>query len=128
MAIKFLWLMPLALSAAQVMVAQSIKVAPLNESVVVGLTRQYTATVTGLADPTVVWLAGGVVGGNSTAGTISATGFYTAPATLPGQNPVQIKARSASNSQISGITYVSILSVGPTITSVSPNPAHRVPA
>ena len=86
------------------------------------MTRQFTANVTGLTNTAVVWAAGGVVGGNSTAGTISTTGLYTAPAVLPAQNPVQITARSVANNQVAGSTYVSILSVGPPITSVSPNP------
>jgi len=111
-----------ALLIGPVLMAQSVAVAPVNESVVVGLTRQYTATVTGLASTAVTWYAGGVAGGNSTAGTISSTGLYTAPAALPGQNPVQITARSVANNTVYGSVYVTILSKGPTITSVSPNP------
>jgi len=111
-----------AILAGPALLAQSISVIPKNDSVVVGLTKQYTATVTGLTNTAVTWLAGGVVGGNSTAGTISSTGLYTAPAVLPGQNPVQITARSVASRQVVGITYISILSVGPVITSVSPNP------
>ena len=111
-----------ALLIGPVLMAQSVAVAPVNESVVVGLTRQYTATVTGLASTAVTWYAGGVAGGNSTAGTISSTGLYTAPAALPGQNPVQITARSVATNTVYGSVYVTILSKGPTITSVSPNP------
>ncbi len=111
-----------ALLTGPALLAQSVTVAPASESVAVGLTRQYTATVSGLANTAVTWYAGGVAGGNSTAGTISSTGLYTAPASLPGQNPVQITARSVSTNTVRGSVYVTILSKGPTITSVSPNP------
>ena len=50
---------------------------PLGQSV------QFTARVTGLSSTDVIWSAGGKVGGTATAGTISATGLYTAPATMP---------------------------------------------
>ena len=42
---------------------------------VVGQTAQYTAQVTGLSHTAVAWYAGGVKGGNSTVGTISAKGL-----------------------------------------------------
>src|SRR5579872_2922134 len=107
------------LAAAQ---AQSIKVTPANGSVAVGKALQYSAAVTGLASTDVKWSAGGVVGGNATVGTISASGMYMAPASLPGQNPVQIVASSVASPKVSGLTYVNILAAGPTITAVSPNP------
>jgi hypothetical protein len=102
--------------------AQSVAVTPNNASVVAGLTLQYNATVSGLTNTAVTWYAGGVAGGNATAGTISASGLYTAPAALPGQNPVQITARIVANNRLTGTTYVSILAAGPIITSVQPNP------
>ncbi len=95
-----------ALLTGPALMAQSVTVSPAKESVVVGLTRQYTATVTGLASTAITWYAGGVAGGNSTAGTISSTGLYTAPATLPGQNPVQITARSVATNTVYGSVYV----------------------
>ena len=91
-------------------------------SVGVGQTVQFSATVTGLSNTSVKWSAGGAVGGNAIAGTISTTGLYTAPLALPGQNPVQIVVASLSTPTVKALTYVNILSPGPVITSVSPNP------
>lgn len=102
--------------------AQSIKVSPTYPYVAVNKTVQFSAQVTGLSSSDVTWSAGGVKGGNSTAGTISSTGLCTAPAALPGQNPVTVTATSTINGKISGSTYVYILSTGPAITAVSPNP------
>ncbi|MEP6756044.1 MAG: hypothetical protein ABJA67_11140 [Chthonomonadales bacterium] len=102
-------------------VAQSITVTPDNGSVGVSQTLQYKATVTGSETTAVTWLAGGISGGNASVGTISTTGLYTAPANLPGQNPVQITAKSST---LKGSTFVTILSNGPVITAVNPNPLN----
>jgi len=117
-----LFLLAILLVPAIDVCAQSITVTPSMPYVAVGGTVQFSATVTGLSGKGVTWSAGGKVGGNATSGKITATGLYTAPATLPGQNPVQVTATSISNKRISGSTYVNIESLGPTITSVSPNP------
>jgi 6-phosphogluconolactonase (cycloisomerase 2 family) len=49
--------------------------------VATGGTQQFTDTVTGSSDTSVTWSVDGVAGGNSTVGTISSSGFYTAPGT-----------------------------------------------
>ena len=59
-------------------------------------TQQFSATVSNTTSQTVTWAAGGVTGGNSTVGTISATGLYTAPATLPSPAAVPITATSSA--------------------------------
>jgi hypothetical protein len=105
-------------AVSAVLQAQTVALAPKNPSVAVNGTIQFTATVTGTTSA-VTWMAGGVAGGNATVGTISSTGLYKAPANLPGQNPVQITAKAGT---AKASTYVNILAMGPTITSVSPNP------
>src|ERR1039457_2108988 len=115
-------LFALLFTAANSSFGQSVTVSPAMPYVGVGAVVQFKATVTGLSSTAVTWSAGGVVGGNATAGTISATGQYTAPGALPGQNPVQIVATSVAAPKTKGMTYVNILSPGPVITSVSPNP------
>jgi hypothetical protein len=102
--------------------AQSITISPKNPSVAVTKMVQFSAKVTGLTSSDVTWYAGGVQGGSTAAGKISTGGLYTAPASLPGQNPVTVTAKSKSNSSVYGSTYVTILSAGPKITTVAPNP------
>ena len=88
-----------------------------------GATQQLTAQVTGTTGSTaVIWLAGGVVGGNSTVGTISTTGLFTAPATVPASGMTQVTAELASNTKKSGSQYMYLLYAGPQITSVTPSP------
>jgi len=94
-------------------------ISPSAPSLPVGQTLQFTALLAGVTSGGATWSAGGVVGGNPKVGTIASTGGYTAPASMPSQNPVQI---IASNGSASASTYVTILAAGPTITAASPNP------
>src|SRR5579883_1168107 len=56
-----------------------VSVAPQSVAIEAGATTQFTATVTGDATNSVTWSVNGVAGGNSTTGTIDASGNYTAP-------------------------------------------------
>jgi hypothetical protein len=119
---RHLLLASVLLALSQVVFSQSVSVTPTDAQVAIKATRQFTAAVTGLSSTDVTWSAGGVVGGNVTAGTISSTGLYTAPTSLPAQNPVTVTATSKVNTKISGLVYVNILSLGPTLSTVTPNP------
>ena len=57
-------------------------------------TVQFTAINNGCPDPTLIWRVNGVVGGNSTVGTIDTNGHYTAPASIPVPPTVTIRADS----------------------------------
>ncbi len=56
-----------------------VTVAPQSVAIAAGATTQFSATVTGDATNSVTWSVNGVAGGNSTTGTIDASGNYTAP-------------------------------------------------
>ena len=62
--------------------------------VLINGTVQFTTIITGCSDPQVIWSVDGVVGGNSTLGTISTTGLYTAPSTVPSSPQLIIRADS----------------------------------
>jgi hypothetical protein len=111
--------------AGGVLHAQTIAITPGGYITTgAGGTLQLSATIKGdsVMNDMAIWSAGGVVGGNASVGTISSTGLYTAPMTLPASGNVQINAALMSNSKISAVTYIYLLPAGPTITSVSPNP------
>jgi uncharacterized protein (DUF1800 family) len=101
--------------------AQTITITPKNPFIGVGLTQQFTASVTGLGSNNVTWSLSGMGTNNPKLGTISATGLYTAPAVPPAQNPVSVLATGADGKTI-GLTYVLVEPSGPTLTSISPNP------
>ena len=104
--------------------AQTVAVTPAEPYVGVGFTQQFHAAVTGLSNSTVTWsLLGMAPINNPKLGTISSTGLYTAPPTPPAQNPVTVQA-TASDGKTIGIAYVLIEPLGPTLTSVSPNPVN----
>jgi hypothetical protein len=57
-----------------------ITISPTQAQMYVGGTQQFTAMVTGAVNNQVTWEVNQVLGGNSTLGTISSSGLYTAPA------------------------------------------------
>ena len=123
-----------------ILFAQSVALSPGSPSVAVSGMVQFSALTSGLASGvTVQWYAGGVLGGNSSYGTISPTGLYVAPAAVPSGSQVRILAY-ASDGSASSKTFVTILPAGsmgspgssgtgsssasnvPVITAVTPNP------
>src|SRR2546426_1148563 len=61
----------------------SVTISPTSASVATGQTQQFTATVTGGSNTAVTWQVNGVTGGSTSAGTISSTGLYNAPHSVP---------------------------------------------
>ncbi len=81
-----------------------------------GSTQQFTATVKGTSNTAVTWSVNGVSGGNSTVGTISSTGLYTAPQDLANPAIVTIQATSQASSSVSGSAPLTITSdIGVTV-------------
>ncbi len=79
-----------------------ITLSPTAAVVVVNGTQQFTGNVTGTSNTNVTWSVGTsggtpIVGGNTTLGTISTTGLYTAPATVPNPNVVIVTAAATAN-------------------------------
>ena len=77
--------------------------------------------MSGLANTKVTWEVSSIVGGNSKLGTITQNGLYTAPAVVPTVGTTIIAL--GSDGKTMGIVYVNVAPAGPSITSVSPNPA-----
>jgi len=84
-----------------------LRVTPPTALLLPGASLQFTATPLSLPGGTsVVWSAGGVVGGDANVGTISASGLYEAPAVpLPS---VIIRAASAADPNVFGEARVNI--------------------
>ena len=84
-----------------------------------GSTEQLTATVTNSSNTAVTYQVNGVAGGSSTVGTISSTGLYTPPATIPSPNTVTITAVGTTSARLSGSTAESILNPIPVVTTAT---------
>lgn len=63
--------------------AVSITLSPQTVSLKVTSTAQFTATISNSSNMTVTWQVNGIAGGNTTFGTISTSGLYTAPNSIP---------------------------------------------
>jgi hypothetical protein len=74
-----------------------ISIAPTSATVQTSNTQTFTATVTGSANTQVTWLVNGIAGGNTTLGTISIGGVYTAPASVPSPATVTVTAQSQAD-------------------------------
>ncbi|HWY70926.1 MAG TPA: hypothetical protein VNX88_19825, partial [Terriglobales bacterium] len=86
----------------------TVTVAPPSATLAPGGTQLYAATVTGATDTSVTWSANQVQGGNSTVGTISSSGLYTAPAVAPNPSSVTITATSVADTTKSGTAKADI--------------------
>lgn len=91
----------------------SVTVMPAMASVGLGGSQLLTAQITGSANMGVMWDVNGIVGGNTTVGTVntvseSDTAVYTAPASLPSPPTVVVHATSAANRGVSGQSIITI--------------------
>lgn len=95
--------------------AISISIAPTAASVVLGQSVQFTAMVDGAVSSAVTWQVNSIAGGNSTVGSASASGFYTAPAQLPSPATVTVTAVSSLDPTKSASASVTIKAAGVSI-------------
>src|SRR5215467_8957629 len=106
-------------SATVTLAAQTagpVAVTPSAATVEVFTTNQFSATINGQASTAVTWQVNGATGGNTTTGTISATGLYSAPHSLsnsiiPASGApvtVQIEALSTANPSNMGTATVTL--------------------
>jgi uncharacterized protein (DUF1800 family) len=108
-------------SSSSAKVAVLVSVSPAADTLAFNATRQFTATVTGAANTAVAWTVNDIPGGNSTVGTISAAGLYTAPASLPATNPVTIKATSVADPMAAASATVTVRYPTPVLNWWSPS-------
>jgi arylsulfate sulfotransferase len=89
----------------------SVTISPTYVALAPGQTFQFTATVTGGGQ--VQWFVNGATGGSSSTGTVSASGLFTAPATVVQSENVTVTAALAgSTNQNYATAVVSIIQPG----------------
>lgn len=99
----------------------SVTINPTTLSIQVNNTQQFSDTVTGCSPSTVTWKVNGVVGGDATHGTISVSGLYTAPASVP--SPANVVVSVVSNADITKNASANVtITAPPPVCSVSINP------
>lgn len=78
----------------------SVSMNPPSATVATGQTQQFQAIVNGSPYTTnLMWSVNGLTGGNTTTGTISGTGLYTAPQSVPNPNMVTITVVQQATNQ-----------------------------
>lgn len=88
----------------------AISISPASTSVQSGLTVQFAASVSGTTNTNVIWAVDQIQGGNSSVGTISNTGLYTAPSSVPSGGTVSVQATSSADTTKTSIATVTITS------------------
>lgn len=98
-----------ATSAQSFRVIGPLTITPTDPSISAGGSRQFSAAGPGGSTVPVIWAVNGVVGGNASVGTISASGLYAAPAYLTQQVAVTIGATDQSDPTASGSLSVAVV-------------------
>jgi len=86
-----------------------ITISPTYISVIAGEQIQFHATVVGTTNTAVTWSVSGASCSGSACGTISSTGLYTAPASIPAQMNVAVTVTSQASTSVSATAIVTIM-------------------
>jgi serine protease len=98
-------------ASATVTIAQvAISLIPTTATVTVGAAMSFTATVLYTSNTAVIWEVNGIVGGSASTGTVSTSGVYAAPATVPSPSTVTLTAVSAANAAQSALASITVTS------------------
>ena len=85
-----------------------VAISPAAATVQIRQSRQFTATVTGTANTSVVWKVNGIAGGNTTVGRVSSSGVYTAPRRVPSPATVSLTATAVADSTKTAAAQVTV--------------------
>jgi DNA-binding beta-propeller fold protein YncE len=86
----------------------TVQVSPQAAVVVLGGSQQFSATVQGTSNTNVNWSVSGSGCSGNGCGTISSSGLYTAPTTLPNPNTVTITATSQADPNAKATAQVTL--------------------
>ncbi len=98
----------------------SVTVSPASANIRAGDSFQFTATVSGNSNTAVTWAVNGAAGGSVALGTISSTGNYSAPSSLPSPNTLTITATSVDSSAATASSAVTLLNPTPALSGTNP--------
>ncbi len=97
----------------------SVTISPASATVAASGTQQFTATVVGETNNAVTWSVDGVNGGNSTVGTVSSSGLYTAPSSA-GNHTVTATSVADHSESANAAASVILLTVTPQSAMLAP--------
>ncbi len=100
----------------------SVTVTPNTVSLFIGSTQKFGAIVSNATNTSVTWTVNGIMGGNSTVGTIDVSGQYTAPGAVPVPSTVTLTATSQQDPTKSASALV-VITQSPATIQVSLTPS-----
>jgi hypothetical protein len=86
-----------------------ITISPTATTVRVSRTRQFSATVQNSPNTSVIWKVNGITGGSSVVGTITASGAYRAPNSVPKPAVVTVSATAVADPTQTATASVTIV-------------------
>src|SRR3984885_8496572 len=98
----------------------AVSVSPSTVTLRASAVEQFTATVTGSSNHSVIWQVNSVTGGAASTGTISSSGVYTAPGSVPSPNAVTVEAVSVPQPSAMGQGAVTLWNPVPVLAAISP--------
>jgi hypothetical protein len=113
--------------SASITVTGPVTVAPTSVTLLTNAAEQFSASAQGISNPTFTWSVDGVTGGNSTVGTISTAGLYTAPSQA-GNHTIAASVGSIAGDSGSVQVTVFSFSISPGATLLSPNATQQYTA
>jgi hypothetical protein len=96
----------------------AVSISPSSAQIAVGAKRQFTAKVTGTAITGVSWSITGAGCSGTACGTVSSTGLYTAPGTVP--TPAQVAVTATSNADNETAASATVTIIVPVVVEISP--------
>jgi hypothetical protein len=87
----------------------TVSISPATANLQPGQSQQFTATVDGTSNTGITWLVNNAQGGNSSIGTVSSTGVYSAPQAVASVSSLTITAKSSYNRTSAADAVVTIV-------------------
>jgi hypothetical protein len=105
----------------------SLSVSPADSLLDPGATQQFAALIQGLSNTAVTWSIDGITGGNSTVGTITANGLYTAPNAI-GTHTIGATSQQFTSAVATTQVTIFTVSVSPGFTLLDPGATQQYTA
>jgi len=102
----------------------SVTVSPNQVVLATGGRQQFSATVTGTSNTSVTWSVSGIGCVGTSCGSISPSGLYTAPSSVPSFAAITVSAVSVANPAKSGSASLVVQSASSVSVSVTPKSAQ----
>ena len=115
-----------SVTASATVTVFTLSVSPSTATIALSATEQFTATAQGLSAPVFSWSVDTIAGGNSTVGTITTAGLYTAPAQA-GTHTIAASVVNASGTASAAVTVISF-TVTPSTATVDPSATQQFTA